>query len=238
MIKIETITYSNSESVFEGTICFDDSISAPKAGVLVVHTFKGHTDFEVEKAVELAKLGYVGFAVDMYGKGIRPQTPDEARTAMNVLNADRPLLLKRIQLALETLKTHPQVDKTKLGAIGFCFGGKCVLDLVRANAEINGVASFHGIYDKPPMQNDSPIKSSVLILHGWDDPLGLPPQVVELAKELTTRKADWQILAFGNTGHSFTNPTANMPENGLVYNELSNGRAWLAMKNFFEEVFG
>ena len=113
-----------------------------------------------------------------------------------------------------------------------------MLDLVRANAKIKGVASFHGVYDKPPMQNDSPITSSVLILHGWDDPLGTPPQVVELAQELTMRKADWQILAFGHTGHSFTNPTAHMPENGLVYNELSNQRAWRAMTNFFDEIFG
>ena len=237
MIKFETIIYGNSEATFAGTICYDDEISALKPGVLVVHTFKGQTDFEVGKAVELAKLGYVGFAIDMYGKDIRPETPDEARAAMNVLNTDRSLLLKRIKLALETLKNHEQVDKTKLGAIGFCFGGKCVLDLVRANAEITGVVSFHGVYDKPLIEQDSQIKSSVLVLHGWDDPLNHPPQTVELAEELTERKADWQILSFGNTGHSFTNPNANMPENGLVYNELSNNRAWLAMKNYFEELF-
>lgn len=235
MIKTETITYGDAEQTFEGTICYDDEISDLKPGVLVVHMFKGHTDFEVSKASELAKLGYVGFAVDLYGK--RTDDADEARALMNELNADRPLLLRRIQLALETLINHEEVDKSRLGAIGFCFGGKCVLDLARSGAEIKGVVSFHGVYDKPPMEYDFPIKSSVLVLHGWDDPLNTPPQTVGLAQELTERQSDWQILSFGNTGHSFTNPAANIPEKGLVYNELSNKRAWLAMKSFLAEVF-
>lgn len=237
MIKTETIIYNDSESIFEGTICFDDEISAPKPGVLVVHTIRGHTDFEVNKAIELAKLSYVGFAIDMYGEGRHSDNSEEARVWMNELNDNRSLLLDRISLALETLKNHPQVDASKMGAVGFCFGGKCVLDLARAGAEIKGVVSFHGVYDKPPIENDSAIKSSVLVLHGWDDPLNTPPQTVELAQELTERKADWQIFSFGNTGHSFTNPNANMPEQGLVFNELSNQRAWMAMKSFFEEIF-
>jgi dienelactone hydrolase len=237
MIKTETIIYNDSETVFQGTICYDDEISGKNPGILVAPTIRGHTDFEVEKAVELAKLGYVGFVVDMYGKDTRTENADENRAMMNELNANRPLLLQRIKLALETLKNHEQVDENKLGGIGFCFGGKCVLDLVRANEEINGVVSFHGVYDKPPIGNDSPIKSSVLILHGWDDPLGTPPQLVDLAEELTMRQADWQILSFGKTGHSFTYPKANSPESGLIYNELSDRRAWLAMKIFFAEIF-
>lgn len=237
MIKIETIIYSDSDITCEGTICYDDEISGTKPGVLIAPTIRGHTNFEVEKAVELAKLGYVGFVVDMYGKDTRTEDPEKNRAMMNELNSDRSLLLKRILLALETLKNYEQVDKNKLGGIGFCFGGKCVLDLVRANAEIRGVVSFHGVYDKPPQENNSPIKSSVLVLHGWDDPLNPPAQTVDLAKELTERKADWQILSFGNTGHSFTYPKANMPESGLIYNEVSNHRAWRAMQNFFEEIF-
>lgn len=236
MIKTETITYGD-ENTFEGTICYDDNTSDPKPGVLVVHMFRGHTEFEVNKAVELARLGYVGFAVDMYGKEHHGCSPEEARLLMSVLNNNRPLLLKRILLALETLKNHMQVDKTKLGAIGFCFGGKCVLDLARSGANVRGVASFHGVYDQPTAKNDLPIKSSILVLHGWEDPLNPPQQTVELAQELTECKADWQFFSFGNTGHSFTNPAANSPEQGLIYNELSDKRSWLAMKNFFEEVF-
>jgi dienelactone hydrolase len=238
MIKSETVNYRDSdENVFEGVICRDDEISGKRPGVLVVHTYKGQTEFENEKAFELAKSGYVGFAVDLYGKGRRAEMPEEATALMNELNADRPLLLERILLALETLKNHEQVDAEKLGAIGFCFGGKCVLDLARSGADMRGAVSFHGVYDKPPTENDVPIKSSILVLHGWDDPLNTPAQTVELAEELTERKADWQILSFGHTAHAFTNPQANAPEQGLFYNENADRRSWSAMKVFFEEVF-
>ncbi len=238
MIKTETIIYGDSENEFRGKICFDDRNSAPKAGVLVVHTIRGCTDFETEKAQELAKIGYVGFAVDMYGNGRNSNNSEKARVWMDELNNNRNLLLKRASLALETLKNHPEVDESKTGAIGFCFGGKCVLDLARAGAEFRGAVSFHGVYDKPEgLENNSPIKSSVLVLHGWDDPLNPPSSTVALAEELTARNADWQILSLGQTGHAFTNPTANMPERGLIYNELSNRRAWVVMRNFFEEIF-
>lgn len=237
MIKKETLEYGSAGKKFIGKICFDDEITTPKPGVLVAHTIRGCTDFEVEKAVELAKLGYVGLAIDMYGDGRNSENSDEARPWMNELNDDRQLLLTRIVLAFETLKNHEQVDKEKTGAIGFCFGGKCVLDLARSGVEIDGVVSFHGVYDKPSIVYDTPIKSSVLVLHGWEDPLNPPLQTVELAEELTLREADWQILSFGQTGHAFTNPKANSPEQGLAYNKLSNERAWSAMKYFFEEMF-
>ena len=237
MIKIEKIAYGDEENIFAGTICYDDSTTSRRPGVLVVHSFKGHSDFEVEKAVELAKLGYLGFAVDMYGAGRRASTPDEARALMKELDDDRPLLLERIRLALDTLKVQSQVDPEKLAGIGFCFGGKCLLDLIRSGTEIQGIVSFHGVYDQPPERHEDQIRSSILILHGWDDPLGTPEQTLELARELTERGADWQILAFGNTGHSFTNPAARMPEQGLVYNQRSNDRAWLAMTNFLAEIF-
>lgn len=238
MIRTEIVSYSDSaDIIFEGTVCYDDENPIPKPGVLVAHTVRGKTNFEIEKATELARLGYVGFAVDMYGEGQHSENLELARSWMNELNNDRRLLLRRILLALETLKKLPQVDKSRTGAIGFCFGGKCVLDLVRANAEVKGVVSFHGIYDKPPFENDSEIKSSILVLHGWDDPLNLPSQTVELAEELTARKADWQILSFGLTGHAFTNPKANSPEQGLFYQENSSRRAWAAMERFFAEIF-
>lgn len=233
MIKTETINYG----AFEGAICFDDEISGAKPGVLVVHTFKGCTDFEIGKAVELAKLGYVALAVDMYGGGRRTDDAEEARALMNELDEDRKLLLERISLAHETLKKHSRVDASKTGAMGYCFGGKCVLDLARAGADLRGAVSFHGVYDAPPMEYDFPVKSSVLVLHGWDDPLNPPSATVGLAEELTARNADWQILSFGNTGHSFTNPNAHFREQGMFYEETSSRRAWAAMERFFAEVF-
>lgn len=237
MIKTETIKYGDAANNFVGKICFDADFQEPRPGILVVHTIRGCTDFEIEKAAELAKSGYVGFAVDMYGNGRNSENSEEARPWMNELNENRNLLRERILLAFETLKKHPKVDKAKTGAIGFCFGGKCVLDLVRSGTEINGVVSFHGVYDKPPFKENSPINSAVLVLHGWDDPLNTPTQTVKLAEELTERKADWQILSFGNTGHAFTNPKADSPEQGLFFNKTADKRAWIAMKYFFEEIF-
>ncbi|MEP2023941.1 MAG: dienelactone hydrolase family protein [Reichenbachiella sp.] len=239
MIQSEKITYQDSKSnqIFEGVICWDDAMAEKKPGVLVAHTFKGQSDFEVDKAQELAKLGYVGFALDMYGQGNRATTPEEADALMQPFLDDRALLLNNILLAFDTLKKHAEVDETRCGGIGFCFGGKCMLDLARSSADINGVVSFHGIYDQPGLNHEGDIKASVLVLHGWEDPLAKPDSTVALGHELTERNADWQILAFGHTGHSFTNPKANFHDRGMFYQEASNRRAWQAMTNFFEEIF-
>ncbi len=222
---------------FEGFMCWDDSIEGKKPGILVSHTFKGQSDFEIGKAQELAKLGYVGFALDMYGEGKRATTPEEADALMQPFLDDRSLLLNNILLAYEALKNHPEVNPSQCAGIGFCFGGKCMLDLARSGEDIGGVVSFHGIYDKPELGYEDDIKASVLVLHGWEDPLANPESTVALGQELTERNADWQILAFGHTGHAFTNPAAKFPELGMYYQEASNRRAWQSMVNFFEEIF-
>lgn len=240
MIKSDKLIYrdSNSGDVFEGVCCWDDQMKGSKPGILVAHTFKGQSGFEIEKAKELAKLGYVAFALDMYGQGKRATEKEEADALMQPFLDDRSKLLRNIQLAYEVLKNHEQVDSLKVGGIGFCFGGKCMLDLARAGADIAGVVSFHGIYDQPGLAHSGDMSASVLVLHGWEDPLADPQSTVDLGNELTERKADWQILAFGHTGHAFTNPAAKFPEVGMYYQEASNRRAWQAMINFFEEIFG
>ncbi|WP_422361068.1 dienelactone hydrolase family protein [Reichenbachiella sp.] len=239
MIQTEKISYQDPKKgkTFEGYMCWDDAVDGKRPGVLVSHTFKGQSDFEIGKAQDMAALGYVGFALDMYGVGKRATTPEQADALMKPFLDDRALLLNNILLAFDTLKNHPQVDPSQCGGIGFCFGGKCMLDLARSGVDINGVVSFHGIYDQPGLNHQGDIKASVLVLHGWDDPLAKPDSTVALGNELTERKADWQILAFGHTGHAFTNPAAKFPEIGMLYQEASNRRAWQAMVNFFEEIF-
>lgn len=237
MIKTETITYHDADQTFEGKISWDDSIKEKKPGILIAHAFGGQSDFETGKSVELAELGYVGMAIDIYGKGRRASNPEEAAKLMAEFNNDRALLLKRMELSLKTLRNHPEVDVTKTGAIGFCFGGKCVLDLARSGADVKGVVSFHGMFDKPGLPEENPIKASILVLHGWEDPMAKPEMFVEFANEMTERKADWQMHAFGHTGHAFTNPKANAPERGLFYQPTSSKRAWKAMADFFEEMF-
>ena len=122
-------------------------------------------------------------------------------------------------------------------AIGFCFGGKCVLDLARSGADTRGVVSCHGLYDAPTDTGARPITAAILVLHGWDDPLAPPSRLVELGRELTHRGADWQLHAYGHTGHSFTNPKAQAPDQGLAYQPASDARAWQAMRGFFAELF-
>lgn len=238
MIQSEIIIYQDpkSDQIFEGVMCWDDQISGKKPGILVGHTFKGQSDFEVGKAQELAKLGYVGFALDMYGQGNRATEQEKADALMKPFLEDRSLLLNNIQLAYETLKNHLEVDPFNCGGIGFCFGGKCMLDFARSGSAIKGVASFHGIYDEPGLNYEGDIKASILVLHGWEDPLANPASTVALGNELTKRNADWQILALGHTGHAFTNPAAKFPEKGMYYQESSNRRAWQTMSNFFEEI--
>jgi len=173
----------------------------------------------------------------MYGQGRRANSAEEAGTLMHECVDDRIELRARITNSLQILKNHHLVDENNIGGIGFCFGGRCMLDLARTGVAMKRVVSFHGIYDRPDIDYSKPIKASILVLHGWDDPLATPEQTVALGKELTERHADWQIMAFGHTGHAFTNPQAAAPENGMAYHASSNARAWRAMVNFFEELF-
>lgn len=237
MIKIEKIQYSDSQNTYEGVIAYNKNLTTKIPVVLIAHAFGGQSNFEENKAIELAKLGYLGFAIDVYGKGKRAKNPEEAQELMNLLNSNRKLLLERMELCLEQVRMFNFADVTKIGAIGFCFGGKCVLDLARSGEKLNGIVSFHGLYDSPKFNKETKITTPILILHGWDDPLALPNDTITLANELTSKNADWEINAYGKTGHAFTNPNAKFPEKGLIYNKGSNDKAWKRMIAFFDNVF-
>ena len=236
-INTETISYDGPGGRFSGAVSWDGAVEGRRPGVLVSHAYGGQGEFDTNKAEALARLGYVGLALDMYGEGVRANDADEATRLMNVLVDDRDLLAQRINRALDVLREQPLVDPSRTGAIGFCFGGRCVLDLARSGADVLGVASFHGIYDAPPNPRTEAISASVLVLHGWDDPLATPEAVVTLGNELTERRADWQILAFGDTNHAYTNPAAQDSEGGMMYHERSTNRAWRAMTDFFHDLF-
>jgi len=215
MIKTEKYIYQIDGTNYEGYLSWDNEISGKRPVVLIAPTFRGQSGFEIVKAEELAGLGYLGFAIDLYGQGRRASTPEVATMLMNELNHNRPLLSARFLRVLELIKDHDLADTSNIGAIGFCFGGKCVLDLARTGTKIKGVVSFHGIYDAPDYLESTPIKASVLVLHGWDDPLAPPTSLVALGDELTRKGSEWQILAFGHTGHAFTNPNAKDKEGGM-----------------------
>ena len=196
----------------------------------------GRDEFTENKARDLAAKGYAGFAMDVYGKGKLGKTVDEKMALMKPLLDDRMLLRKRVLTCLETVKNHASVDPEKIAAVGFCFGGLCALDLARTGEAIKGVVTIHGAL-KPPELEPAKIKAKVLALHGYDDPM-VPPEAIDaFANEMKEGGADWQLLAFGNTMHAFTNPAANDPVMGTVYNPLSEKRALHAMEDFLKEIF-
>lgn len=235
-ITTRTIEYRDGDRLLEAFVAADDALDGPRPGVLVSHAWRGRSDFENDKAVELARLGYTGMALDLYGKGVLGSSPDENRALMQPLLDDRPALQRRLGLALEELRALPEVDSAKTAAIGFCFGGLCVLDMARSGADLRGVASFHGLLSAPG-NTAARIDAKILVLHGWDDPMAPPADVLALADELTAAGADWQLHGYGATLHAFTNPVASDPAAGLQYEPRAERRSWQAMRNFLEELF-
>ncbi|SIN74806.1 dienelactone hydrolase family protein [Vannielia litorea] len=220
---------------FQGTIVTDPARSGTRPGVLVFHSIAWRGPVEMEAAERLANLGYAAFVADTYGRA--PEGPEDCREMMNALNADRSELRRRIEAALDWMRGSG-VTNGAHGAIGFCFGGKCVLDLARmGHADVRGVASFHGLFDRPGWPTAQKIPASVLALHGWDDPLATPEQTFALAAELDAAGADWQILAMGGVGHAFTNPRAQDKAGGKQYDARATERAWAATAQLFSAVF-
>ena len=234
----QKIEYRDGDVVLEGYLAYDDSIKGPRPAVLIAHDWTGRRGFATAKADEMARLGYVGFALDMYGKGVFGSDNDvEANSAlMGPFASDRAKLRARMIAALNCVKGLQVVDATKVGAMGYCFGGMCVLELARAGADIGGVISIHGIFSAGNVPNGS-ISAKVLCLHGHDDPMVPPEQVLAFEQEMSAAGADWQVHAYGGTMHAFTNPDANNPSFGTLFNPVANHRATRSIENFWAEIF-
>jgi dienelactone hydrolase len=238
-VTIETrlIDYADGDVVLEGLLAWDDSIDQPRPGVMVSHAWAGRSQFEDNKAVAVAELGYVGFALNLYGKGVLGSSTEENAALMQPFLDDRAMLQQRLLLSLNTMRQQSEVDANRVAAIGFCFGGLCVLDLARTGEDMAGVASFHGLFAAPGNTTGNTIRAKVLAMHGWDDPMAPPEQVLELARELSSQGADWQLHAYGSTMHAFTNPEANDPGFGTVYSPSADKRSWLELQAFLAELF-
>lgn len=235
----ETIVYQGPGGPFEGVIAHDPDGRGPRPGVLVVPNVLGQKEADNLVAERLAGLGYVALAADVFGQGKRTQRGPEMGRYMNEMLGDRAQLRDRLAASLAALKAHDAVDPARTAAVGFCFGGLCVLDMARSGQDILGGVSFHGVYHRPDYANVQPIAAKLLMCHGWDDPLATPEQTVGLAAELTESGADWQLLAFGHTGHGFTDASAReLSIPGVGYQEHSARRAWAAADRFLAELFG
>lgn len=233
----ERFIYHHDAQEMHGFLAYDNQINTPRPAVIVAHDWSGRNDFACQKARMLAEMGYVGFASDVYGQGCQGVTNDEKMALMQPLVADRAMLRDRLRAAYDTVASLPEVDKTRIAIIGFCFGGLCALDLARSGVDLKGTVSFHGLLNKPEGVTEESIKAKILVLHGYDDPMVQPEQVTAFCKEMTDAKADWQVHMYGNVQHAFTNPQAHDTQSGLVFNSLAAQRSWQAMSHFLQEIF-
>ena len=233
-MKTEEVNYQAKNIDLKGYVAFPDADNAPL--VLIAHTWAGKDEFVHQRAEELAALGYVGFAVDMYGNGKVGADTAENESLMTPLVSDRDMLKDRIVSALNFGKSLPGVNSSRVAAIGYCFGGLVVLDLARSGEDLSGVVSFHGLL-MPSDISEKGIKAKVLVLHGERDPMVPLDMVDTFQKEMTEANADWQLHSYGGTYHAFTNPDANDPSLGTQFSKSANDRSWQSMKNFFAEIF-
>jgi dienelactone hydrolase len=233
------VAYQIDGETFEGTLVYDDAVTTPRPGLIMVPNWLGVTDRATEKAARAASDKYVVLIADLYGKAIRPSNPEEARAAATTLRSDRPLMRKRAQAAVEALKAQAgavALDSQKLGAIGFCFGGGAILELARSGADLAAFVSFHGNLDTPNPADARNIKAPVLVLHGANDP-GVPQEQVDgFVAEMKATDVDWQLVSYGGAVHSFTDPYANVPGRN-EYHPVVAERAFQAMNDLLDEVF-
>lgn len=238
-IRTQVVEYKQGDTVLEGYLAYDDQVQGRRPGVMVVHEWTGINSYIRQRVQQLAQLGYVAFAADIYGKGIRPENPQEAAAQAKIYRSDRQLMRDRALAGLQVLQQNSLTDVQRIAAIGYCFGGSTVLELARSGANVAGVVSFHGSLDTPNPSDAKNIKGKVLVLHGAEDPLVPPEQVLAFTEEMGNAGVDWQLTAYGGAVHSFTNPEAgNDKSQGVAYNQLADRRSWQDMRQFFAEIFG
>jgi dienelactone hydrolase len=227
--------YQHAGLDFDGVLVSGEHPNAPT--VLVFHGMEGRSDAQVDFCHRLAEVGYKAVAVDLFGRAVTVAGPDACAAAMDEFLKDRSALRNRIIGVTATIRELPAIDPGALAAIGFCFGGLCVLDAARHGVQLRAVGAFHGLLGPLPEPSDAPIQPKIAVYHGWDDPFAPPSDVVALAAELTERGADWQVHAYGHAMHAFMAPFANAPERGIMYDETTRRRAWASLLDFLAETF-
>lgn len=234
-ITQDTLEYSLDGNAYRPVMIWDDDDDEPKPVVMVCGTILGRNEFAIDRARAVARLGYVGVALDIYGDGFGTTDFEAARPHMDALRADREELRKRLAASIGFIGDQPNVDSMKMAVMGYCFGGLCALDVARSRDDVVAVASFHGVLSPPPRPLTKPINAKVLIMHGHEDPLVSTDEIKSIQDELTAREADWQFHTYGFTYHSFAVPGANTPERGLKFNEHAQARSWATLKAFLKE---
>lgn len=235
-LKTQTVEYKDGTAVLEGYLAYDDSFTGKRPGVLVVHEWTGLGNYVKSRCEQLAKLGYVAFAADIYGKADMPADLKACMAVSSKYKTDRPLMRERVNAGLAQLQKNEMVDGSKIAAIGYCFGGTTVLELARSGADIKGVVSFHGGLDNPSPADDKNIKAKVLICQGGDDKFTLG-DLPALKKSLTDAKVDYKVIVYPGAVHGFTNPDNTGSVQGLKYDAKADKGSWKAMMDFFKKIF-
>lgn len=234
-IKTEVLEYKQGGTTLEGFVAYDASLKGKRPVILIVHEWTGLGDYVKGRAKELAAKGYVAFAMDIYGKGVRPQPPEAGKEA-GKYKENRKLMRDRAKAGYDFIKNKPYADAGKVVAMGYCFGGTVALEMGRAGLPLAGVVSFHGDLSNPTPQDAKNIKAKVLVLHGAIDPY-TKDQVAGFQKELDDAKTDYQFISYSGAVHAFTNPMAgNDIKSGAAYNAAADRRSMQAFMDFLQEV--
>jgi dienelactone hydrolase len=238
-VKTKTIDYEHGGTKLKGYLAYDDAAKGKRPGVLVVHEWWGLNDYARKRAEQLAGLGYVAFAADMYGDGKTTAHPKEAGEMATKVRANLDAWRGRATAALDVLKAQPQCDKTKLAAIGYCFGGSTALQLAFAGADLKAVVSFHGALPAPSEEDARRVKAAILVCHGGDDKF-IPDAAIKAFRDgLDKAGVKYEFVSYPGVVHSFTVPEADKVGNpGMKYDKAADEDSWKRMLKLFEDKFG
>jgi dienelactone hydrolase len=229
-----SIPYQDEQTNLEGFVAYQPG--KKHSLVILCHAWEGRDDFICEKAREIANWGYVGFALDMYGKNVIGKTKEENAALKRPFIENRQLLQKRVIKAFDVARTLPYVDSSRIAILGLGFGSICALDLARSGVDLKGAISVYGHFNPPPAAFIKPIRAKILVLHGYLDPVTSQEELKTFEKEMNRAKVDWQAHIYGDAMHAFATPAANDSAAGILYNPVAAKRAWITIQNFLAEV--
>jgi dienelactone hydrolase len=236
------VDYQNENLTMKGYFASVDDGNTKKPGILVVHEWWGHNEYARKRADMLAKEGYVALAVDMYGDGLQANHPSKAMEFSSAVFKNIDEAKSRFLAALETLKSHPHVDKSRIAAIGYCFGGGVVLTMARMGIDLDGVVSYHGSLKSPVKAKTGEVKGNILVFNGAADPLVSKQDILNFKKEMKNAKVKLEYIDLPGAKHAFTNPDATelgkkFPNLPLAYNKEADELSWTRTLSFFKEIF-
>ena len=236
-MRAESLEYKDGDVTLKGFVALDDQSNHKRPGILVMPEAFGLGKQAKDRALRLASLGYAALAGDPYGNGLEVSDLQDAITHAGALREDNTKFRQRIRAGLDALMALPQVDTDRLVVMGYCMGGSCSLEMARDGAPLKGVVSFHGALETQSPAEPGKVQAKVLVCHGADDPFVPVEHVTAFEEEMTRAGVDWQVISYGGTVHSFTNPEADGSIEGICYNKQADERSWQAMQAFFDEIF-